>query len=140
MNSLQQSHLLAKLPIYIFGEVINWLIFSNISTGEGLHFRLEYRAHGHVLECWIHGRSKILAESQFTMQSLPPTCSEHEANANHMLEAKLVADLLFRLRDNQLSLSTLRAMCNVLSALLSTKPTPEDILRWVWSDAGISYS
>ena len=46
-----------------------------------------------------------------------------------MLSVKLIPELLTRLHDNQLSDSTIKAMINVVNALMSHGPSNEDIRR-----------
>jgi len=57
-----------------------------------------------------------------------------------MLRMKLVSLLLFRLHNRKLSHRTIKSICNVLSALLGSRPGMEDVRRWgkrkwstVWS-------
>ena len=59
--------------------------------------------------------------------------SDRQRNAEHMLGMKLVSTLLYRLHNSNLLRVTIKAICNVLSALLGSKPGQEDIRRWVES-------
>lgn len=55
--------------------------------------------------------------------------SDQLTNAHSMLSVKLIPELLTRLHDNQLSDSTIKAMINVVNALMSHGPSNEDIRR-----------
>ena len=58
------------------------------------------------------------------------TNSNRMENAKEMLRMKLISLLLFRLHDQKLSHKTIKAICNVLSALLGSSPGSEDVRRW----------
>ena len=55
--------------------------------------------------------------------------SNRLVNAEQMLRMKLVSLLLFRLHNQKLSHRTIKAICNVLSALLGSNPGLEDVRR-----------